>query len=89
MHHTLSEFIQPYNDTYLPERHITVKVENRVSKCANISCGVPQGSILGPRLFLIFTNDMSQDVEYDLYICRYDSCLLFQHKIVTETEKNS
>ena len=34
-------------ESYLEERYFTVEVVNRVSKLANIWCGVPQGSILG------------------------------------------
>ena len=75
-------------DSYLAERHFTVEVANRVSKFANISCGVPQGSILGPLLFLIYVNDMSQAVECDLYLYVDDSCMLFENKSVTEI-KNS
>ena len=74
-------------ESYLVERHFTVEVANRVSKFANISCGVPQGSILGPLLFLIYFNDMSQAVECNLYLYADDSCLLFQHKSVTEIKK--
>ena len=37
-------------ESYLEERYFTVEAANRVSKFANISCGVPQGSILGPLL---------------------------------------
>ena len=70
---------------YLAERHFTVEVANQVSKFSKISCGVPQGSILDPLLFLIYVNDMIQAVEYDLYAD--DSCLLFQHKNVTERKK--
>ena len=74
-------------ESYLAERHFTVEVANRVSKFSKISCGVPQGSILGPLLFLIYVNDMSQAVERDLYLY-VDSCLLFQHNNVTQI-KNS
>ena len=74
-------------ESYLAERHFTVEVANRVSKFSKISCGVPQGSILGPLLFLIYVNDMSQAVECDLYLYADDSSLLFQHKNVTEIKK--
>ena len=74
-------------ESYLVERHFTVEVANRVSKFANISYGVPQDSILGPLLFLIYVHDMSQAVECDLYLYANDSCLLFQHKSVTEIRK--
>ena len=74
-------------ESYLVERHFTVEVANRVSKFANILCGVPQGSILGPLLFLIYFDDMSQAVECNLYLYADDSCLLFQHKSVTEIKK--
>ena len=72
---------------YLVERHFTVEIRNRVSKFAVTSCGVPQGSVLGPLLFLIYDNDMSQVVRCDLYLYADDSYLLFQHKSVTEIKK--
>ena len=76
-------------ESYLTERQFTAEVANRVLKFTNISCGLPQGSILGPILFLIYVNDMSQAVECDLYLYAGDSCLLFQHKNVTEIKINS
>ena len=71
-------------ESYLAERHFTVEVANRISR---FSCGVPQGSILGPLVFLIYVNDMSQTVGCGLYLYEDDSCLLFQHKNVTEIKK--
>ena len=74
-------------ESYLVGRHFTVEVANRFSKFGNILCGVPQGSILGPLLLLIYINDMSQAAECNLYLYAHDSFLLFQHKNVTEIKK--
>ena len=50
-------------------------------------CGVPQGLILGPLLFLVYVNDMPQAVNSNLFLHADDSCLMFQHKDVAEIEK--
>ena len=74
--------------SYLNYRAFLVSIENKYSSISKISCGVPQGSILGPLLFLIYVNDMKQAVSSDLLIYADDSCLIFQHKHVTEIEKH-
>lgn len=45
-------------NSYLSDRYQFTQVENYKSSIESISCGVPQGSILGPLLFLIYVNDI-------------------------------
>ena len=44
--------------SYLSERKQFVCIDGHNSFTSNIQCGVPQGSILGPLLFLIYVNDI-------------------------------
>lgn len=66
--------------TYLEDRVQTVDIDGVKSKGANIKMGVPQGSILGPFLFLIYINDLPFMVEKiaDIVLFADDTSLVFK-----------
>ena len=51
-------------------------VDGLVSDFLDIKCGVPQGSILGPILFLCYVNDMASSVGCHLSLYADDSTLV-------------
>ena len=73
--------------SYLENRIFLVNIENQFSEPGNLTCGVPQGSILGPLIFLMYVNDMAQSVDCDLLLYADDSCLIFTGKDLKEIEE--
>ena len=54
--------------SYLSSRKFHVSVHDKFFTSADLRCIVPQGSILGPLLFLLYINDMPQAVDCDLFL---------------------
>ena len=73
---------------YLNNRKQFVDVNNSFSSLEPVTCGVPQGSILGPLLFTIYVNDMCTSVTCDLCLYADDSMLIVSGKNVVEIEKS-
>ena len=72
--------------SYLCERKFKISINTSYSSPASL-CGVPQGSILGPLLFLLYKNDLPQAVVGNSLLYADDTCIVFQHKSKIETEK--
>ena len=66
-------------ESYLKNRHQIVKIGDTLSDKMQIVCGVPQGSILGPILFLLYINDIknsSKILKFFLYADDTSSLLI-------------
>lgn len=58
-HYGIRGVAHKWFSTYLSGRVQAVRVDGEFSEPSSISCGVPQGSVLGPILFLLYLNDIT------------------------------
>ena len=73
---------------YLTNRKQKTKIKNLESSYQTIKTGVPQGSTLGPLLFLIFINDLpSIALEAEFTLFADDAVLIVQSQDLTEVAK--
>ena len=65
---------------YLSNRLQYTFVNGVESDLLTVLCGVPQGSVLGPLLFLLYTNDLSNASNFSINLFADDTCLSLCHK---------
>ena len=71
--------------SYLSNRRVRVVTEGHSSKWLRTYAGVPQGSILGPLVFLIYINDIVTDTECHIFLYADDNSL--DYNITDKKEK--
>ena len=74
--------------SYLSERKQYVSINGHSSEELAISCGVPQGSVLGPLLFLIYINDLPNVSKYlSFFLFADDTNVYFKHRDLVQLQK--
>ena len=71
---------------YLSGRQQCVIIENIKSSSMNVLSGVPQGSILGPILFLLFINDLAEGIDSDTNLDLYADDTKIWRKIMSDED---
>ena len=68
--------------SYLTNRYQYVCINNNLSILKQIKYGIPQGSILGPPLYIIYVNDFSNAINYNFKLYADDTCLIIKEKSI-------
>ena len=66
--------------SYLSDRTQYVVLNGSASSSEPVMAGVPKGSILGPLLFLIYINDITENIESDMILFADDASVLKKSK---------
>ena len=77
--------------SYLSNRKQRVVIPGACSEWVAITAGVPQGSILGPLLFLIYINDIVEDIHSHIRLFANDTSfyLIVNEPCVAALQLNS
>ena len=86
-HYGISGKVGNWITSWLTDRQQKVIIDGEESEPVHVKSGVPQGTVLGPLLFLLFINDISEKVEHSTIRLFADDCLLYM-KVDTDEDYN-
>ena len=73
--------------SYLYNRQQIVVVDGQKSENQQVKPGIPQGSRLGPLLFIMYTNNIMDSIKSDILIFADDTSLLVSGKTTDDTAR--
>ena len=86
-HYGIRGIANNWFNSYLTGRYQTTQIGTKFSKKERVICGVTQGSVLGPLLFLLYINDIqTSSAKFDFFLFADNTNLLFAEKSLKSLE---
>ncbi len=76
-HYGIQGHLHKWIFSFLSQRTQRIRVDGELSEEAQVLSGVPQGTVLGPLLFLLFINDLPHRVSSQVRLFA-DDCLIYR-----------
>ena len=76
--------LRTWISNFLTKRKQRVVVDGEHSDWTNVRSGVPQGTVLGPLLFLLYINDLPHGISSTVRLFA-DDCVMY-HTIITDSD---